>query len=110
MISRKGESLKGFMIMLKLATPCMWSGRPQEMIRQLSRPSSTLDVLQQSNRVMMTAGIAISATYNETLPLWQYHRDNGAGHECTHFCVPSAPQVRLSGQLSHRSNVIPQTR
>jgi hypothetical protein len=42
---------------------------------------------------MGEAGVAVSATWNETLPLWLYHRDNGAGYECTHYCAPSAPQV-----------------
>ena len=44
---------------------------------------------------MGEAGVALSATWNETLPLWLYHRDNGAGYECTHYCAPSAPQVCL---------------
>lgn len=48
---------------------------------------------QQAGAVMTTAGAAVSATWNETLPLDQYHRDNGAGYECTHYCAPSAPQV-----------------
>ena len=38
-------------------------------------------------------GRASGAIFNETVPLWQFHRDNGDGHECTHFCFPSAPQV-----------------
>lgn len=50
-------------------------------------------MLQQARRVMGEAGVALSATWNETLPLWLYHRDNGAGYECTHYCAPSAPQV-----------------
>lgn len=24
--------------------------------------------------------------------MWAAHRDNGAGHECTHYCRPSAMQ------------------
>jgi elongator complex protein 2 len=44
---------------------------------------------------MRKAGVPIVETWNETLPLWDYHRDNGAGLECTHFCQPSAPQLWL---------------
>lgn len=54
---------------------------------------------EAANKVMKEAGVAVSATYNETVPLWQYHRDNGAGYECTHFCSPSAPQVWVFGLI-----------
>ena len=43
--------------------------------------------------VMMAAGIPVLQTWNESMLLWNYHRDSGAGWECTHYCVPSAPQV-----------------
>ncbi|KAK9812996.1 hypothetical protein WJX72_006927 [[Myrmecia] bisecta] len=46
-----------------------------------------------SNAAMQDAGIPIIHTYNDTAPLHEYHRDNGAGHECTHHCHPSGPQV-----------------
>ena len=52
-----------------------------------------LTCLQISNTVMSQSGIPVVHTWNETLPLWDYHRDNGAGLECTHFCFPSAPQL-----------------
>jgi alpha-D-ribose 1-methylphosphonate 5-triphosphate synthase subunit PhnG len=42
---------------------------------------------------MRKAGIPVIESYNETLPMASMHRDNGAGHECTHFCHPSAPQA-----------------
>ena len=42
---------------------------------------------------MEEAGIPVIDTWNQSLPLWDHHRDNGAGHECTHFCFPSAPQL-----------------
>ena len=42
---------------------------------------------------MRKAGIPIVESYNETLPMANMHRDNGEGHECTHFCHPSAPQA-----------------
>lgn len=38
-------------------------------------------------------GITIVPSYNETVPLYYYHRDNGKGWECTHFCFPSAQQT-----------------
>ncbi|CAL8465497.1 g5033 [Coccomyxa elongata] len=46
-----------------------------------------------ANEVMRAAGVPVVEAWNETLPLWDYHRDNGAGLECTHFCMPSAPQL-----------------
>ena len=52
-----------------------------------------LTCLQISNTIMSQSGIPVVHTWNETLPLWDYHRDNGAGLECTHFCFPSAPQL-----------------
>lgn len=51
--------------------------------------------MQLANDVMRKAGVPIVEAWNETLPLWDYHRDNGAGLECTHFCSPSAPQLWL---------------
>ena len=33
-------------------------------------------------------GIPIIHTYNRTTILHQYHRNNGQGHECSHYCWP----------------------
>ena len=60
--------------------------------------------LQISNTVMHESGIPIVHTWNETLPLWDYHRDNGAGLECTHFCFPSAPQLWVHALWQALSN------
>ena len=46
-----------------------------------------------SRAVMAAAGIPVLQVWNESTALWNYHRDNGAGWECTHYCFPSAPQV-----------------
>ena len=43
--------------------------------------------------VMKAADIPVLQIWNESMLLWNYHRDNGAGWECTHYCFPSAPQV-----------------
>lgn len=43
--------------------------------------------------VIRELGIPILPSHNESLWMWQFHRDNGHGWECTHFCTPSAPQV-----------------
>lgn len=43
--------------------------------------------------LMLSAGIPVLQIWNESTLLWNYHRDNGAGWECTHYCFPSAPQV-----------------
>lgn len=46
-----------------------------------------------SRAVMAAADIPVLQIWNESTALWNYHRDNGAGWECTHYCFPSAPQV-----------------
>ena len=56
-------------------------------------PMCTLVGAQIANGVMREAGVPLVETWNETLPLWEFHRDNGAGLECTHYCFPSAPQL-----------------
>ena len=43
---------------------------------------------------MTAKGIPVVHTFNESVPLWRMHRDNGAGHECSHYCFPGAPVVR----------------
>ena len=70
-------------------------GRPL-CLEQQPWPVLTCVVLAQiTNDVMSKAGIPVVSTWNETLPLWDFHRDNGHGLECTHFCAPSAPQLWL---------------
>ena len=36
-------------------------------------------------------------SWNETVAMWEAHRSNGEGHECTHYCRPSAMQARREG-------------
>ncbi|PSC74746.1 hypothetical protein C2E20_2256 [Micractinium conductrix] len=45
--------------------------------------------------IMRAAGVPIIQSFNDTVPLSDAHRDNGSGHECTHYCFPSAPQILL---------------
>ena len=33
-------------------------------------------------------------SWNESVAMWEAHRDNGSGYECSHYCHPSAPQAR----------------
>lgn len=33
------------------------------------------------------------------MPLWEFHRDNGKGYECTHYCHPSGPQIWIKSLL-----------
>jgi hypothetical protein len=49
----------------------------------------------EADPIIRKAGIPIVPSFNETLWMADMHRDNGQGHECTHFCHPSAPQVLL---------------
>lgn len=37
--------------------------------------------------------VPVIDTWNQSLPFWDHHRDNGDGLECTHYCFPSAPQL-----------------
>ena len=46
-----------------------------------------------ADAVMQAASIHIIYSFNETLRMQNMHRNNGQGHECTHYCHPSAPQV-----------------
>ncbi|KAL4856502.1 Presequence protease 1 [Chlorella vulgaris] len=46
-----------------------------------------------ADSVMRRAGIPILPSYNESVWMHAFHRDNGAGLECTHFCHPSTPQT-----------------
>ena len=39
-------------------------------------------------------GIPVLDTWNQTTELYKFHRDNGHGYECSHYCFPSAPQAR----------------
>lgn len=56
------------------------------------------------SQVMAAKGIPVVHAYNESVPLWQMHRDNGAGHECTRFCFPGAPVVSLCSRARALSN------
>lgn len=47
----------------------------------------------EADPIIRKAGIPIVPSFNETLWMADMHRDNGQGHECTHFCHPSAPQT-----------------
>lgn len=46
-----------------------------------------------ANPIMQQHHVPIIHHWNASLPLWDFHRDNGKGLECTHYCLPSAPQV-----------------
>lgn len=48
---------------------------------------------QMAAEELQQVGVTIVPSYNETVPLYYYHRDNGKGWECTHFCFPSAQQT-----------------
>ena len=61
-------------------------------------------VVTLSAQVLAMKGVPVVPIYNETIPLWEFHRDNGDGHECTHFCFPSAPQARRFGSRSWPSH------
>lgn len=39
--------------------------------------------------LLQGAGIPMALTWNQSVPLWEYHRDG----ECTHYCFPSVPNL-----------------
>lgn len=43
--------------------------------------------------VVVEQGIPVLDTWNQTTELHKFHRDNGHGYECSHYCFPSAPQA-----------------
>lgn len=49
-----------------------------------------------AGQVMAAAGIPVIQSFNESVPLWAAHRDNGAGWECTHPCHPSMSQASVA--------------
>ncbi|KAL4438162.1 hypothetical protein ABPG77_010523 [Micractinium sp. CCAP 211/92] len=55
-----------------------------------------------ADAVMRASGIPIIGSFNESVPMWKAHRDNGQGYECTHPCHPAASQAsrgRCVGEL-----------
>ncbi|KAF8060065.1 Zeaxanthin epoxidase [Scenedesmus sp. PABB004] len=40
-------------------------------------------------------GVPLVPIYNTTVAAWAWHRNNSKGTECSHFCMPSAPQLWL---------------
>ena len=46
-----------------------------------------------SSQMLNAVSVPIISVYNQTVPLWQYHRDG----QCTHYCFPSAPEIGVYG-------------
>lgn len=46
-----------------------------------------------SSQMVNAAHIPMISTYNQTIALWQYHREG----QCTHYCFPSAPEIGVWG-------------
>lgn len=46
-----------------------------------------------STQMLNAVSVPIISVYNQTVPLWQYHRDG----QCTHYCFPSAPEIGVYG-------------
>ena len=46
-----------------------------------------------STQMLTAVSVPVISVYNQTVPLWQYHRDG----ECTHYCFPSAPEIGVYG-------------
>lgn len=47
----------------------------------------------EARRVFEPAGIPVLGGWNDTMMLWDMHRNNSEGMECSHYCQPSAPQI-----------------
>ena len=46
-----------------------------------------------STQMLQAVSVPVISVYNQTVPLWQYHRDG----ECTQYCFPSAPEIGVYG-------------
>ena len=46
-----------------------------------------------SSQMLNAVSVPIISVYNQTVPLWQYHRDG----QCTRYCFPSAPEIGVYG-------------
>ena len=46
-----------------------------------------------SGQLVQAAHLPIISVYNQTISLWQYHREG----QCTHYCFPSAPEIGVYG-------------
>ncbi|DBA67316.1 TPA: hypothetical protein ACH3X2_001616 [Trebouxia sp. C0005] len=46
-----------------------------------------------STQMLEAVSVPVISVYNQTVPLWQYHRDD----QCTHYCFPSAPEIGVYG-------------
>ena len=46
-----------------------------------------------SSQMVDAARLPKISTYNQTIALWQYHREG----QCTHYCFPSAPEIGVYG-------------
>lgn len=46
-----------------------------------------------AHRVFGAAGIPVLQVWNETMMLWELHRNYTGGTECAHFCHPSAQLI-----------------
>ncbi len=46
-----------------------------------------------STQMLQAVSVPVISVYNQTVALWQYHREG----QCTHYCFPSAPEIGVYG-------------
>ena len=46
-----------------------------------------------TTQMLQAVSVPVISVYNQTAPLWQYHRDG----DCTHYCFPAAPEIGVYG-------------
>ena len=46
-----------------------------------------------SSQMLQAVSVPVISVYNQTVALYQYHRDG----QCTHYCFPSAPEIGVYG-------------
>ncbi|KAL4444037.1 hypothetical protein ABPG75_011774 [Micractinium tetrahymenae] len=49
-----------------------------------------------AGQIMAAAGFPLIQSFNESVPMWRAHKDNGEGWECTHPCHPSMAQASVA--------------
>lgn len=79
-------------------------GRKRNSFTPLAAAADTagLDVLLRggyhnlaARRVFEPAGIPVLGGWNDSLILWEMHREGHLGTECSHYCNPSVAQITI---------------
>lgn len=102
-------NVRGFLNLTADHTLLPWyHGEDKKLLQAIGITSQGGWRNQMANSIFRGSGVAMSLTWNETQPMHLFHRSNGAGYECTHYCMPSAPQVWVHGLVQTLRSHVPQ--